>query len=79
MSLNKLGLKFDLIGMLGDLEKTLNFRVISLIDEMVLELNSRNFEYASGTFKKKNDRAFGRLYKIQDWFSSLVRLDSQLW
>lgn len=53
MSLNKLGLKFDLIGMLGDLEKTLNFRVISLIDEMVLELNSKNFEYASGTFKKE--------------------------
>ncbi len=53
MSLNKLGLKFDLIGMLGDLERTLNFRVISLIDEMVLELNSRNFEYASGTFKKE--------------------------
>lgn len=53
MSLNKLGLKFDLIGMLGDLERTLNFRVVSLIDEMVLELNSRNFEYASGTFKKE--------------------------
>lgn len=53
MSLNKLGLKFDLIGMLGDLERTLNFRVISLIDEMVLELNSKNFEYASGTFKKE--------------------------
>lgn len=53
MSLNKLGLQFDLIGMLDDLERTLNFRVISLIDEMVLELNSRNFEYATGTFKKE--------------------------
>ncbi|NMW84683.1 hypothetical protein HKO22_02855 [Peptoniphilus sp. AGMB00490] len=53
MSLNKLGLKFDLIGMLRDLEKTLSYRVIALIDEMVLELNSKDFEYATGTFKKE--------------------------
>lgn len=53
MSLNKLGLKFDLVGMLGDLERTLNFKIVALIDEMVLELNSRNFEYATGTFRKE--------------------------
>nr|DAR78438.1 MAG TPA: hypothetical protein [Caudoviricetes sp.] len=53
MLLNKLGLKFDLIGMLENLEKVLNYKVIALIDEMVLELNSKNFEYATGTFKKE--------------------------
>lgn len=53
MLLNKLGLQFDLVGMLENLEKTLNFKVIALIDEMVLELNSKNFEYATGTFKKE--------------------------
>lgn len=53
MSSNKLGLKFDLMGMLRDLEKALSYRIIALIDEMVLELNSQDFEYATGTFKKE--------------------------
>lgn len=53
MSLNKLGLKFDLIGMLSDLEKMLSYKVTAVVDEMVLELNSSNFEYATGTFKKE--------------------------
>lgn len=53
MSLNKLGLKFDLIGMLSDLEKMLSYKVTDVVDEMVLELNSSNFEYATGTFKKE--------------------------
>ena len=53
MSLNKLGLKFDLIGMLSDLEKMLSYKVTAVVDEMVLELNSSNFEYATGTFRKE--------------------------
>lgn len=53
MSLNKLGIKVDFIGLLCDLERKLKFTVETIVDEMVAELNASDFEFASGTFKRE--------------------------
>ena len=53
MSLNKLGIKVDFIGLLYDLERKLKFTVENIVDEIVAELNANDFEFASGTFKRE--------------------------
>lgn len=51
-SLNSLSLNFDAENMVSDLIKQMMFAVNCVADDMVNELNSFPFEYASGTFKK---------------------------
>ncbi|MBU5669656.1 hypothetical protein KQI68_07355 [Peptoniphilus sp. MSJ-1] len=53
MSLNSLGLKFDILGLITDLEKALNYRVSTLVEEMVQSLNSVDYEYSGGTYKQE--------------------------
>lgn len=76
MSLNKLGIKFDLFGMLSDLESKLKFTIDNIADEIVAELNAKDFKFATGTFKKElveTSEEFVK-YKVGSthWYSWLV-------
>ena len=53
MSSSKLSISFDMASMYDDLIKSLTSTLLKVVDDMVNDLNQKDFGYASNTFRKE--------------------------